>query len=254
MRFSLTIPLLLSVWLLTPSPATALPAVFSVGLDLLLGQGRSLLITAARTQAAAAFFQGLDETKACLSEEGRNRAGKDTANCFVGPLRAVSGAYLFSTDVNRYLFGTAKNAKDTAARQAARFVARAAAAVYLFKSDAATWARDPETWRRLAGRVRAAANAARVAGRRFREGARRAARRLRKNRTVLWMADKAGRVKRNRNISWIFGDTGSQAHMKRRVHDAASDAKRTAERGSRWVRKAVRDTKSRWQQSNWKLF
>lgn len=196
MRFSLTIPLLLSFLWLTPLPATALPAVFSAGLDLLLGQGRCLLITAARTQAAAAFFQGLDETKACLSEEGRSRAAKDTANCFVGPIRAASGAYLFSTDLNRFLFGAARNAKDTATRQAAWFATKAAAAVYLFKSDAGKWARDPETWRRLAGRVRAASKVSRGAARRLQEGTRRAAGRVKKSRAVLWMVDSAGRVKR----------------------------------------------------------
>lgn len=247
MRSSLIIPIFLILLLLSPLPTTALPAVFSAGLNLLLSQSRSFLITAARTQAAAAFFQGLDETKTCLSEERRSRTAKDTANCWIGPLRTISGAYLFTSDLNRWFFGAAKNAKNTAAKQATWFVTRAAAAVYLLKSDVGTWMRDPETWRKARVRVKHAFKATTVAATRFGERTRCFGWKVRRSKAMLWMHDSAGKFKRSRNFGWLFGDARSKKYMTRRVADASTRVKKESKRGNLLVRKTIRDARRRWQ-------
>lgn len=125
--------LFLLLLLLNFSSTTAYASLFSSSLSFALTQSRSILIIAARTQAANAFFKGLDETKECLQSQAKQNNKQDVSACVVGPLRALAGVYLVRADLNRWFFGNLK--QKVRIRKGIRVLGGAIAARWLLTGE-----------------------------------------------------------------------------------------------------------------------
>lgn len=133
------LPLLLLIVLLSALPTHAVAPSASLLASFCLSNARTLLITAARTQAISAVFTGIDELKTCLNRE----PDEPWATCVVGPVRTFTGAYLLQKDLNRWFFGTGKRAAGNVVKRAANVVGKAVAAAWVLRGK---WEKNVETW------------------------------------------------------------------------------------------------------------